>query len=86
MVDIGPKVTWAKFGPIWSKNEIALSPESSELLTVFCGAICRSEVIYVRRTQKSAPKLAQFLRTPSSVRRSERQMAEQRAVRVTNFA
>ena len=20
MVDIGPEVTWAKFGPIWSKN------------------------------------------------------------------
>ena len=44
MVDIGPKVTWAKFGPIWPKIEIAVGRASSGLLTVFCGVICRSEL------------------------------------------
>ena len=55
MIDIGPKVTWAKFGPIWSKNEIAPNRGSLGLLTVFCGAICRSEV---RGTDGGAQKLS----------------------------
>ena len=42
-LDIGPKVNWAKFGQNWPKIEVAARVWISEFLTVFRGAIGRSD-------------------------------------------